>query len=76
MGSEEIIRSPEERRRTIKYGYNDVTREYVKDVLRCGPLRGTLVDCERRFIDRKNNASIPSDDAVDELRDWSIVKQV
>lgn len=62
----------EERRRTIKYGNNDVSKEYVDNALACGPLSCTLSGAGRKRTVQSTNASMPSDDAVEEMRDWSI----
>lgn len=72
MKNENGIKPQEERRKTIKYGNNDVSNQYVSDVLRCGSIYSTLSGADRNKTDKKTNAAIPSDMAVDEMRDWSI----
>lgn len=66
----------DERRRTIKYKNNDVSPEYVDNALSCGPLYCTLSGAGRMCSDKKTNAAIPSDDAVEEMRDWSIICKI
>ncbi len=76
MSDKNTIRAEEERRRTIKYGNNDVSSEYVSDVLHCGALYSTLNAAERNKTDKKTNAAIPSDMAVADLRHWSEYSQL
>lgn len=60
------------KRKALKYTNNDVSSEYVRDTLKCGPLSCTLSGAGRKTTVSKTNAAIPSDDAVEEMRDWSI----
>ena len=76
MNTDESIKPQEERRRTVKYGNNDVPNEFVNDVLRCGSIYSTLSGAERNKTDKKTNAAIPSDAAVDEMREWSSINKL
>ena len=58
MNNNEKIKPQEERRRTVKYGYNDdVPNEFSNDVLRCGSVYGALSGAERNIFkeNRKSN---------------------
>lgn len=66
----------DEHRRTIKYRNNDVSPEYVDNALSCGPLYCTLSGAGRMSTIEKTNAAVPSDDAVEEMRDWSIICKI
>ena len=70
------IRPQEERRRTIKYSDKVQPEEYTDSVLRCGPINQTIMSSERNKTYEKTKASIPSDTAVENMRDWSIEKKV
>ena len=51
MNNNEKIKPQEERRRTVKYGYNDdVPNEFVNDVLRCGSVYGAFLGVERNIF--------------------------
>ncbi len=76
MKNDNSIKPQEERRKTIKYGNNDVPNQLVNDVLRCGSIYSTLSGAERNKTDKKTNAAIPSDMAVDEMRDWSVIEEL
>ncbi len=76
MFPNENIRPQEERRRTIKYSDKVQPDEYTDNVLKCGPVNQTLMSAERFKTDEKTKASIPSDTAVENMRDWSIEKKV
>lgn len=73
LNKNDICNNQEERRRTIKYEYNNVSKEYVDNALTCGPLYCTLSGAGRKETVNSTNMSMPSDDAVEEMRDWSIV---
>lgn len=60
----------------IRYGNNDVSEEFVRNALKAGPIYCTLSGAGRKSSDPRTNAAIPSDDAVEEMRDWSIVCEI
>lgn len=64
--------SDKQKRKALKYTNNNVSVEYVNDALSCGPLSCTLSGAGRKTTVQKTNAAIPSEDAVEEMRDWSI----
>lgn len=53
--------------------YPIVTDEYMNHSLKVGPKYVTLSGAEHKTIDPKTNIGRPSDECVDEMRDWSIV---
>lgn len=63
-------------RYTIPYSNDEISDEYISDTLHCGPLYCTLSGAGRKVTDIHNNAAKPSDDAVEEMRDWSIEAKI
>lgn len=60
----------------IKYSNCEIPPEYMNDALRSEPLYGVMLLAERYKTDDRTNCAIPSDTAVEEVRDWSIEKKV
>lgn len=69
-------KSQNKKRHIIEYSNDTQSEEYINDTLRCGPLYCTLSGAGRKCTDKRNNAAKPSDDAVEEMRDWSIEAKV
>lgn len=59
-------------RNSIPYSNDEISDEYIADTLHCGPLCGTMAGAGRKVTNSLTNAAEPSDDAVEEMRDWSI----
>lgn len=55
--------------------YPIIDDEYMDQVLKVGPRDVTLSGAEHYKIDPKTGRGIPSDDSVDEMRDWSILNE-
>ncbi len=76
MNKNKRINPQEERRRTVKYSDRVQPDAYTDEVLKCGPINQTLMSAERYRTDKTINAAVPSDTAVENMRDWSIEKRV
>lgn len=64
------------KRRAIPYSNDEISDEYIADTLHCGPFYYTLSGAERKTTASLTNAAVPSDDAVEEMRDWSIESEL
>lgn len=56
----------------LKYKNNSQSESYVNSVLSCGSINSTLSGAGRYTTNSATLAALPSEDAVDEMRDWSI----
>lgn len=60
------------KRRVLRYTNGHQSEEYVARALESEPLQGTMAGARRGSTDKATGAAIPSDDDVEEMRDWSI----
>lgn len=63
---------PKDNRQVIEYTNSYQSKEYVDNALSCGPLQCTLSGAGRERTVDSTGAAVPSEQAVEEMRDWSI----
>ena len=61
---------------TIMYSNSDIGQSFIDNKLKTGSPYKCFPLAERNKTDKKTNCAIPSDKAVEDVRDWSIEKKV